>query len=155
MDGAVDPQPTDDSPVTEWTFEVVVETDTHEHAQQVMAERVDFDEWYGFDYRIWQKEPQGKPSHSESAKGITRMYAAEHAVEAIVGILETGAAKIQSVDEGDGGYMDVSLTVRVMGGDDRIKPTTYGGTEEPPTCILAGAEGENPDDCTTHEHEAS
>ena len=25
----------------------------------------------------------------------------------------------------------------------------------PPTCILTGAEGENPDDCTTHEHETS
>lgn len=23
----------------------------------------------------------------------------------------------------------------------------------PPTCILTGADGENPDDCTTHDHE--
>lgn len=23
----------------------------------------------------------------------------------------------------------------------------------PPTCVLTGAPGENPDDCTTHEHE--
>ncbi|GEM_PF-6413801 len=27
------------------------------------------------------------------------------------------------------------------------------GDEEPPTCILTGAPGEDPDDCTTHGHE--
>jgi hypothetical protein len=65
----------------------------------------------------------GTPSHSESAKAIARMYAAAHPAEAILGILAVGTAKIHSVDEGDG-YMDVSLTVRVMGADDRIRPTT-------------------------------
>lgn len=141
----MDSQPTDDSEVTEWVFEVVVETDTHEHAEQVMCERVDFSESYGFDYRIWLREPQGTPSHSESAKGITRMYAAAHPVEAIVGILESGAAKIHSTDEGND-YMDVSLTVRVMGADDRIKPATYAdepssyGSDEPDAQAIADAE---------------
>jgi hypothetical protein len=27
--------------------------------------------------------------------------------------------------------------------------------DSPPTCILTGADGENPDDCTTHDHEAA
>lgn len=27
------------------------------------------------------------------------------------------------------------------------------GSEQPPTCILTGADGENADDCTTHDHE--
>jgi hypothetical protein len=29
---------------------------------------------------------------------------------------------------------------------------TYSTEVYPPTCILTGAEGENPDDCTTHDH---
>ena len=38
--------------MTRYMYVVTVETDTQEHADQVMAERTDCDEWYGFDYRI-------------------------------------------------------------------------------------------------------
>ncbi|HET6914929.1 MAG TPA: hypothetical protein VFH56_05445 [Acidimicrobiales bacterium] len=35
-----------------YTFTVTVDTDSEEHAREVMRERVYFDEDYGFDYRI-------------------------------------------------------------------------------------------------------
>jgi len=120
--------------VTEWVFEVVVQTDTHDHAEEAVLGRLDYDEDYGFDYRIWMRGGGGKPSQSESAKGISRMYAAAHNVEAILGILDTGRAKIESVAEGDD-YVDVTMIIRVMGADDRIKPTVYkddGETQQDP-----------------------
>lgn len=33
-------------------YTVWVDTDTQDHADQVVAERLDCDEWYGFDYTV-------------------------------------------------------------------------------------------------------
>lgn len=39
-----------------FTFQVTIEADTLEEAKQVMAERIDYDEDYGFEYRIsWER----------------------------------------------------------------------------------------------------
>lgn len=35
-----------------YTYIVTIETDTPEHADEVIAERVGYDDDYGFDYRI-------------------------------------------------------------------------------------------------------
>jgi len=43
--------------VSTYTYTVVIETDTQEHADQVILERVCFDEDYGFDYTIAYLEP--------------------------------------------------------------------------------------------------
>jgi hypothetical protein len=40
-------------------YRVFVDTDTEEHATTVMNERIDIDEWYGFDYQIqWTSSPK-------------------------------------------------------------------------------------------------
>jgi hypothetical protein len=41
----------------QFKFTVTVETDTQEHADQVMGERTGYDEDYGFDYQIESVEP--------------------------------------------------------------------------------------------------
>ena len=45
----------------DFQYTVVVTTDTQEHADQVMAERVEHDEDYGFDYTI-ESYPKGDRS---------------------------------------------------------------------------------------------
>lgn len=49
-----------------FTATVRIETDTLEHAQQVLNERTGYDEWLGFDYWITAGDvkPEGPPSQS-------------------------------------------------------------------------------------------
>lgn len=47
--------------------------------------------------------------------------------------------------ETDKGFADAAATFADLLRDYKILA--------PPTCVLTGADGENPDDCTTHEHE--
>jgi len=38
--------------MTDYRYSVIVTTDTREHANQVMVERINYDEEYGFDYQV-------------------------------------------------------------------------------------------------------
>jgi hypothetical protein len=43
--------------MNKFIFLVTVECDTAEQAETVMSERLDCDEWYGFDYEVGWRRP--------------------------------------------------------------------------------------------------